>query len=227
MGNKTWGNPGATREEQREAKRRAVLQAGARLFNDQGYEQTSLDDIARALNITKRTIYYYVQSKEEILYGCQQMGLEFLGETLERCYDRTIPAVERIRLLVTGYCAWVCTDLGACAPMVREVSLSEDRRSELREGRARLDHLLRDIIREGIAAGELRDCDPQMTSAAIFGALNWVPYWNRRTNPRPPEEIAESCLALITHGLMPNSREEFAPVSDAETGGGMGGAGRV
>jgi AcrR family transcriptional regulator len=227
MGNKSWGDPTVTRGEKREAKRRAVLEAGARLFNDQGYEQTSLDDIARALNITKRTIYYYVQSKEEILYGCQQLGMEFLSGTLERCYDQSLPVTDRIRLLVTGYCAWVCTDLGACAPLVREVSLSGDRRAELREGRARLDHLLRDMIGEGIKAGEIRACDPQLTSAAVFGALNWVPYWNRRTNPRPPVEIAESFLALITHGLMPNSCEEFGPVSDAETGGGAGGSGRT
>ena len=132
MANKTWADHGASRAEQRESKRRAVLMAGARLFNDQGYEQTSLEDIAKALSITKRTIYYYVQSKEEILFGCQQLGMEFLGETLERCYDQSLPVLDRIRLLVSGYCAWVCTDLGACAPLVREVGLSPDRRADLR-----------------------------------------------------------------------------------------------
>lgn len=205
LGNKTWADPGASRAEKRDAKRRAVLMAGARLFNDQGYEQTSLEDIAKALSITKRTIYYYVQSKEEILFGCQQLGLEFLGETLERCYDKRLPVLDRIRLLISRYCAWVCTDLGACAPLVREVSLSSDRRRELRAGRARLDHLLRDMIREGMETGEIRECDPRLIASAIFGALNWIPYWNRSDAPSAPDQIAEAYVMMITSGLVPGA----------------------
>ena len=91
MGNKTWTKTADSRSAQREIKRRAVLMAGARLFNDQGYEQTSLEDIAAALNITKRTIYYYVQSKEDILFGCHQLSLEFLGEVMEISRDDSLP----------------------------------------------------------------------------------------------------------------------------------------
>ncbi|MBE1285706.1 MAG: TetR family transcriptional regulator [Rhodobacteraceae bacterium] len=205
MGNKAWSENTGDRTEQRESKRRAVLMAGARLFNDQGYEQTSLEDIAEALNITKRTIYYYVQSKEEILFECQQLGMEFLRETLEQCYDHSIPVVRRIRLLVEGYCAWVCTDLGACAPLVREVSLSQERRSALRQGRRQLDHLLREMIGEGVKQGALKPCDPRLMASAIFGALNWVPYWNRGDQQLPPEQIADAYLAMITGGLVPVS----------------------
>jgi AcrR family transcriptional regulator len=203
LGNKKWGEPGSSRDEQRQAKRQAVLLAGAKLFNDKGYEQTSLEDIAQALNITKRTIYYYVQSKEEILFACQQSGQEFLRDTLADCSDPSIPVIDRIRKLVTDYCAWVCTDIGACSPLVREVSLSPDRRAELRAGRAQLDHLLRDMIRQGIEAGVVRECDPRLMTSAVFGALNWIPYWNRTENPVPPGRIAEAYLNLIISGMVP------------------------
>ena len=202
MGNKSWTTPGASRDAQREAKRLAVLQAGACLFNDQGYEQTSLEDIAAALNITKRTIYYYVQSKEDILFGCHSLGLECLGETMAQSQDPNLPVVDRIALLIRGYCAWVSTDLGATIAMVREHSLSPERRQALRASKAEVDFQMRSLIKQGVAEGSLRPCDPRLVSAAVFGALNWIPHWNRVENPVPQEEIAEQYLQLVMRGAV-------------------------
>jgi AcrR family transcriptional regulator len=207
MGNKSWTTAGADtagtdRDAKREAKRRAVLQAGARLFNDQGYEQTSLEDIAAALKITKRTIYYYVQSKEDILFGCHLLGLEVLGEVLAQSQDASVPVVDRIALLIRGYCAWVSTDLGATVAMVREQSLSPARRTALRASKAEVDFQLRALIALGIQEGSLRPCDPRLVTAAVFGALNWIPHWNRVETPVPQEVIAEQYLQLVLTGMM-------------------------
>lgn len=211
MGNKSWTTAGTDtavtdtagtgRDAKREAKRRAVLQAGARLFNDQGYEQTSLDDIATALKITKRTIYYYVESKEDILFGCHQLGLEVLGEVMVQSQDQSLPVVDRIALLVRGYCAWVSTDLGASVAMVREQSLSPPRRAALRASKAEVDFQLRDLIALGVQEGSLRACDPRLVTAAVFGALNWIPHWNRVETPVPQEVIAEQYLQLVLTGM--------------------------
>ena len=201
MGNNSWIKPGASRDAQREAKRQAVLQAGACLFNDQGYEQTSLEDIAAVLNITKRTIYYYVQSKEDILFGCHLLGLEFLGETMQQSQDATLPVIDRIALLIRGYCAWVSTDLGATLAMVREHSLSPERRHALRASKAEVDFHLRSLITQGVAEGSLRPCDARLVAAAVFGALNWIPHWNRVPDPVPQGEIAEQILQLVLSGM--------------------------
>ena len=61
------------RQQQREAKRHAVLQAAAQLFNE-GFHATSLDDIAARLNVSKPTLYYYVKNKDEILLQCVRQG---------------------------------------------------------------------------------------------------------------------------------------------------------
>lgn len=210
MGNKTWTQTADSRSAQREIKRRAVLMAGARLFNDQGYEQTSLEDIAAALNITKRTIYYYVQSKEDILFGCQQLSLEFLADVMESSRDESLPVQERISRLVGGYCEWVSTDLGASLAMVRPYSLSPERREALHEGKARFDFQLRALIEQGIREGVIRHCDPRLVAAGVFGALNWIPFWNRTARPVPHEEIAEQYLAMIMNGLLPSPQKTDA-----------------
>src|SRR5215813_6596331 len=68
----------ASRERQhdREVKREAVIRAAAHAFNLKGYHNTSLDDIAAALEVTKPTVYYYVTNKEQLLFECFVAGVE-------------------------------------------------------------------------------------------------------------------------------------------------------
>src|SRR5437763_15175228 len=76
------GAPGASpwrasreRRRDRELKREAVIRAAAHAFNRKGYHNTSLDDIAAALEVTKPTVYYYVTSKEQLLFQCFVAGV--------------------------------------------------------------------------------------------------------------------------------------------------------
>ena len=64
------------RQQQREAKRHAVLQAAAQLFNERGFHATSLDDIAARLNVSKPTLYYYVKNKQELLFLCHSLAFD-------------------------------------------------------------------------------------------------------------------------------------------------------
>ena len=60
----------------RDWKRNAVILAAARAFSTRGYHNTSLDDLAAALNVTKPTIYAYVAGKEELLFECFRQGVD-------------------------------------------------------------------------------------------------------------------------------------------------------
>jgi len=88
---------------------------------------------------------------------------------------------------------------------VRAHSLSPERREALHEGKARVDFQLRMLIEKGIREGVIRHCDPRLVAAGVFGALNWIPFWNRTDRPVPHEEIAEQYLAMILNGLLPGA----------------------
>ena len=70
--------PADKRAQQRELKRNAVLQTAAQLFNERGFHATSLDDIAERLNVSKPTVYYYVESKDQILLECVKIALDLM-----------------------------------------------------------------------------------------------------------------------------------------------------
>ncbi len=67
---------GRKRLRDHDVKRDAVVRTAARAFAERGFHNTSLDDIAKALDVTKPTIYYYVTNKEELLFQCFVTGLE-------------------------------------------------------------------------------------------------------------------------------------------------------
>ncbi len=198
-----WNTAVVSREEQRQQKRQAVLNVGVRLFNDRGYSQTSLDDIASELNITKRTIYYYVENKEEILQECIRIGIKFIEEIVELCANKKAPPLDLIRVLVEKYSKWLSQDIGAALVLTKEISLSPEIRTSLRDAKRALDTCLRGMIQAGIDDGSIRVCDPRFASAAIFGALNWVPFWNRDGKPAPEDQISSQFLDIFLSGLEP------------------------
>ena len=194
---------GSGREEHRAARRLAVLRTAARLFNARGYDRTKLEDIAAELNVSKRTLYYYVRNKEDILFQINKAAYESLEPALLACADPGLSGLERIRIFLTAYACLLSEEFGASIVLNRHHVLDPDSQRVLREDWRRLDMLVRDLIRAGIADGSVAPCDPKHVSAALYGAFNWLPYW-RQPDSRPSyEEIADDYLRLFFQGLAP------------------------
>lgn len=203
MSNDQWHDVVESREAQRRKKRQAVIEAGARLFNENGFEKTSLDDLAKSLGITKRTIYYYVQSKDEILMEVIRQSMQLLERIAQSVENDPRSAVHKIEVVIEEYAKWIATDFGACLVLTRENMLTDEVRLELRARKNQLDWLIRNAVSEGIKSGQIREtCDPRLTSAAVFGALNWVPFWNRSAKITDASEIATNFKHTLVQGLL-------------------------
>src|SRR5205085_944906 len=87
----------------RELRREAVIRAAAREFNRKGYHNTSLDDIATALEVTKPTVYYYVTSKEQLLFECFVAGVAQIRAAFRSARQLEAPARERLSAVLRHY----------------------------------------------------------------------------------------------------------------------------
>lgn len=201
MPKRTWNQQVTSREEQREQKRRAVLTAAAQLFRRQGFRRTSLDDIADAVGVTKRTLYYYVESKDEILFECNRLAIRFMDNTLAETRNSLRSPLERIEMMLRTYISLLSNDFGACLVLCRDDALSDPLRAILREGRKDFDTALRRLIELGIEDGSIAPCDPKYAAATMFGAFNWVPYWAGDREPLSYAEIGEQMLRVLVDGL--------------------------
>ncbi|MFN4121076.1 TetR/AcrR family transcriptional regulator [Acidovorax sp.] len=208
--------PVSHREQQREAKRKAVLQAAAQLFNERGFHATSLDDIAARLNVTKPTLYYYVKNKDEILLQCVRQGLDMMLAGIDDSRAAGGQAVDQLVACMQVYARIVTQDFGMCLIRVGDEQLPPTSRRELRRLKSAIDQEFRRLVAEGVAEGSIQPCDPKMTAFVIAGALSWIGRWYQPDGEYTPEQVAQQCIATLCDGVL--RRPAQAPVSTADSG---------
>jgi AcrR family transcriptional regulator len=87
----------AMRREREQAIRRSlIIEAAQKLFEQKGFEATSVDEIANAAELGKGTIYSYFKSKEEIYIAILEKGMEILKERMNCVVNEPIPATEAL-----------------------------------------------------------------------------------------------------------------------------------
>jgi AcrR family transcriptional regulator len=199
-----WSNGRKARRD-RALKREAVIHAAARAFNERGYHNTSLDDIAAALKVTKPTIYYYVENKEQLLFECFCAGLAPVRAAFQHAGDGERPARERLRMGLLRYAQAIASDFGWCMVRAEDQDLSPQMRAHVKSLKSEIDQAIRRLLRAGAADGSIAECDPKMTAFALAGALNWIAHWYRDRQSRSPEQIAETFVSLFEDGLRPRA----------------------
>jgi AcrR family transcriptional regulator len=196
----------AHRGQQREAKRQAVLQAAAQLFNERGFHATSLDDIAARLNVTKPTLYYYVKNKDEILLQCVKQGLAMTLEGIEASRAAGGNAVDQLRACMRVYAEIVMQPFGMCLIRVGDEEVPEPSRTELRRMKREIDHAFRRLVAQGVEEGLLKACDPKLTAFVIAGGLSWIGRWFRPDGPYEPGQIVQQCVDTLLQGMLAEPR---------------------
>jgi AcrR family transcriptional regulator len=187
----------------RDVKREAVIHAAARAFQQRGFHNTSLDDIAAALEVTKPTIYYYVTSKEELLFECFRAGLERIRKACRAAQRGEAPARERLSDVLRRYAEAIASEFGWCMVRAEDHDLSPAMSRQVKALKSEIDQGIRRLIREGIVDGSIQKCDPKMTAFALAGALNWIAYWYREDRSMSASEIADAFVSVFENGLAP------------------------
>jgi AcrR family transcriptional regulator len=182
-------------------KRDAVILAAARAFRQRGYHNTSLDDLAASLKVTKPTLYLYVPNKEAILFECFKAGIAPIHATLAECENATGPARDRLFAFIRGYAAAIVGDFGWCMLRAEDQHLGAAMSRKIKLLKAGIDKRMRALIEAGVADGSIRECDTRMTAFALAGALNWMGHWYREDATLNPQEIADRFIDVFNRGL--------------------------
>ena len=195
--------PSSERARQREIKREAVILTAARAFRQRGYHNTSIDDIAALLNVTKPTIYHYVDNKEEILFECFRSGLDQIKAAFEETPSARSTAMTRLTAVMRRYAQAITSEFGWCMVRAEDQDLSPVMSKRINTLKSGIDQGIRTLIKEGIADGSIRACDPKITAFALAGAMNWIAHWHREGAELSPDEIADRFIETFVNGLQP------------------------
>lgn len=139
------------KERERVLKRNAVLQAAVRLFNGKGFHNTSLEEVALALSVTKPTIYHYFSSKDEILFECVRLGLEGIQEVATTVGAQGVNGLEQLRALMRDYALIMTQDFGICVSRTGDHELSAESQMRFRALKREIDSTLHSVVKRGMA----------------------------------------------------------------------------
>ena len=179
-----------------------VLRRAIDVFNRQGYEATSMGDLARELGLTKSAIYHHVPSKEALLAAALDEALDELTAAIdEEAGAEQASAYERLRTSVRRSVEILAQHLPAVTLLLRVRGNSEVELAALNRRRV-IDDKLASLVQAAVDEASLRpDIPPELLSRLLFGMVNSLVEWYRPDGPVTVEELSTAIVDLAFDGL--------------------------
>ena len=185
-------------------KEQQILSAAAKIFREKGYQRATIKDVADEVGLLKGSIYYYIKSKQELLYKIGIAPLKATTEKLKEVVNQDISPEEKLKLAIK-------TRLKAFDEFYPEIlvflherfdELSEDERSFLKKGQKEDEEFWRKILTEGMERDVFRkDMDLKITAQAIIGMCHWMYKWYKKDGRLTTDQIAEVFSEFALNGI--------------------------
>jgi AcrR family transcriptional regulator len=191
-------------EERRENRREEILRAAQDLFHRQGYANTSLDDIARAVGIKREGLYYYFPNRTQILIEIiRPLGLQ-LRDRVREILESDAPPEEKIRQTVENHLRRFENRFAESKITLRDDYFAENDAvlAEMGPIWNEYEALWVAIIEEGQKKGVFDDTfDPRLAHLGILGLCNWVARWYVPGKSIPVPDLIEMYNRMVLRSL--------------------------
>jgi AcrR family transcriptional regulator len=196
--------------EPRQEPRQEILRAAARLFQQQGYDATSMNDVAAALKLSKGGLYHHFQSKDEILFHIMSHAMDITEERVINVVRRVDGATsdgteQRLRTLIRLHIEVVLS------PEDREITVMLHENHPLRpalrrkiNGRKKdylhfVENLIAEVQRKRNASSTVT---PRAAALALVGMINWIYQWYKPDGALTGEALVQQYTDIFFHGAI-------------------------
>jgi len=187
----------------KELVREQLIDIAAKMFDQKGYAQTGIGDIAQEIGLGRSAVYHYFRSKEEILAALVEAEALTPSHQLQELIDNTdLTPTERLRrAIVDGIVRRLSSGSRFILFSRLEAQIPEHLGGLYNQSRRQIYDFYVRCISEGIRTGEFRDVDPKIAAFAVIGMANWTSRWYSPAGPKTPHEIAEVIADIAMQGL--------------------------
>ncbi len=183
----------------------SLLDIAVAVFNERGYDATSMDELATRLGVTKSAIYHHVASKVELLRLALDRALDALFAVTEEPGATSGPAIDRLEHVVRGSVRVLTEQLPFVTLLLRVRGNSPVEEAALAR-RREFDRIVTDLVRAAEEEGDVRpDVDPAVTSRLLFGTVNSLTEWYRPDGGLSADDLADALVATTFQGLRARS----------------------
>jgi len=184
----------------------SLLDVAVAVFNERGYDATSMEELATRLGITKSAIYHHVPGKVELLRLALDRALDALSATTAEPGATTGPAIDRLEHVVRGSVRVLAADLPFVTLLLRVRGNSAVEQAALQR-RREFDRVVTELVRAAVTDGDVRpDVDPAVTSRLLFGTVNSLAEWYRPGGGLSADDLADALVTTVFAGLRASSR---------------------
>lgn len=175
----------------------------AGLFAEHGYDSTSVRMVADALGIKAGSLYYYIRSKEELLY-------DVINGALNRLIDGVLPTMnshlgptEKLWCALNIHIRVGCGTRNEMLVTIRETGKLSSEHSALILNKRRLyEHMFEEVVKAGVRSGDFNQMEERLTSYLLLGMANWVCQTFNPSGALSIDEFSRLGLSLLFDGLI-------------------------
>jgi AcrR family transcriptional regulator len=183
--------------------RQEILRISARLFQQQGYDATSMNDIAAALSLSKGGLYHHFQSKDEILFNLMSHAMDITEERVLAPLKSIEDPEERLRSLIRRHIAVVLgeRDREITVMLHENHPLSPALRKRINARKKDYIHFLENLIAEvQRVRGSSGSVTPRAAAFALLGMINWIYQWYRPEGSLQEEGLVQQYTKIFFQG---------------------------
>lgn len=193
--------------------REAIIVAAADVLQRNGYEATTMKDIAAEVKLTAASLYHHFKNKDMLLLAVLETGIDLVIRKLDPIVQSDLPNAEKLQQMIQMHITNLTkhTAVGAAlvfevrSVLVTEADAPEDaaKKRAFIERRDYFENLYRRVVQAGIDSGEFYPVDAAIFTRTMLGAHNWVSVWFRQDGPLNGEEIAGMIADTFLRSLRP------------------------
>jgi len=179
-----------------------VLQSAANIFFAKGFHATSIEDVARDVGMLKGSLYYYIKSKEDLLFQLLLAGIEDGDSYIARHINPEGEPVEQLERAIRAQIDYIIQNKVPFGLFLHEFdSLSGKRQHKVISVMSRYNNRFVELVKRGQEQGKLIDGEPWLIVNGILGMCNWLYRWYDPEQVSSPEQVKQVFVNMLFNGL--------------------------
>jgi AcrR family transcriptional regulator len=183
--------------------RQDILRTAARLFQQRGYDATSMNDVAAALKLSKGGLYHHFQSKDEILFNLMDHAMDITQQRVIDPVRGIADPEQRLRMLIRLHIEVVLSerDREITVMLHENHPLPPALRRRINSRKKEYVHFMENLIAEVQRVRQSNGIvNPRAAVFALLGMINWIYQWYKPEGTLQGEQLAQQFTAIFFAG---------------------------
>jgi AcrR family transcriptional regulator len=192
----------------------AIYRTAARMIYEKGFDATSMNEIAEAVELTKPGLYYYVKGKKELLFSIMSFAMDRLDEEVVGPAREIAEPEERLRIIIRQHARLLTREAGVLGILMDEVAgLTPEQKAKVNTRKRAYFNLLRSTLDELAAQGRLQAVDTTVAAFSILGMVMWLARWYDSEGRLSSDVVVRDLTEIAVAGMLRQGTEEPVAVT--------------